>query len=294
MTNAVIDMSSAESRARHYKEITSLYSDNGFQRIKRHWVYQERAPLMRGVAVTSVIAGAVAGAATGKKAGELAVQTYFSDDLKDDDVKMQVGRYVGAVVGGTTGAAASLYLYIFLVERTNQFSNWKEMKISHALKEFITLNYSEDVILSQHCCAVSLFPMTIPARTPAGVYYDLEFILNCPRVVNQDHMIRDPLRNPNFSEDAIVIDFERGVLVNKRIRYLLRADVAQLGVDSPLRASLMQQIAEVDVIIKNHYESAKEVIEVKRRAEALTGNDYLTELGRFFAECGASIEHDLW
>jgi hypothetical protein len=206
---------------------------------------------------------------------------------------MRAGRYVGAAVGGATGAIASTYLWIFLIERTDQFSNWKEMKITHALKEFITLNYADDAVLTEHCYAVSLFPMTIPARTPSGVYYDLEFILNCPRVVNNDNMIRDPFRNPNFLESEIVVDFERGVVVNKRIRHLLTADIEQLGAGSPLRASLVQQVAEIDVIVKNHYESAKEVIETKRRANELTGEAYLVELGRFFGKCGESIEQDL-
>ncbi|HEX4839471.1 MAG TPA: hypothetical protein VFU89_03395 [Rhabdochlamydiaceae bacterium] len=293
MANAVINMKSPEARARHYKEITRLYTDNGMQRVKRHWAYMERSDLpLKRLAMASIAFGATAGAVAGKEAGELAVQTCFPEDA-DNSIKMKAGRCVGAFLGGATGAVVATYLYIFTTERTDRFTNWKEMMVNHALKEFITLHYSDDVVLTDHCCTISLAPMTTPARTPSGTYYDLEYILNCPRVINNDHMIRDPLRNEPFHEDAIVIDFERGVIINKRIRHLLNTDIAALGVGSPLRSSLIQQVAQIDAIIKNQYNSAKEVIEAKRRSNELTGSAYLTELGRFFTRCGETIETDL-
>jgi hypothetical protein len=293
MANAAINMGSPEARARHYKEITSLYTDNGFQRIKRHWTYLEKSPKpWQTIATASIVGGATAGTVAGKETGELVVQTYFPEDA-DNSIKMKAGRYVGAFLGGATGAVVGAFLYISLVEKTGRFADWKEMKISHTLKEFISFNFADDKVLSEHCCTISLFPMITPARTPSGAYYDLEYLLNCPRVANEDDMIRDPYRNESFQENAIVVDYERGAIINNRIRHLLNADIAALEVDSPFRPSLEQQVAEVKAIIRNHYESAKEVIEAKRRNNELSKDAYLAEVGRFFETCDDSIEQDL-
>lgn len=284
-----------ESRAQHYRDITNFYTGQGFKAINRHWVYQAQlGPDIQKVVLTSISAGAAAGALAGKSAGETLIETYFPDeDLKSNSLKMRAGRWIGIFLGAATGAVVTTYLYITIVENTDKFKAWREMKISQALKEFITLNYSDDVILEEHCCPISLVPMTIPARTPSGVYYDLEYILNCPREVQNDNVIRDPMRNPSFREDAIVIDYERGILINKRIRHLLQSDMARLGEDSPLRDTLGEQITAIERIIRNHYDSAKEVIEEKRRANQLSAEEYLAELARFFASCGESVEQNL-
>lgn len=288
-------VSTLEARAQHYKNLTSFYTGKGFKAIDRHWVYKdELSPNMQKFAITSISAGTMTGALAGKSVGEMVVETYFSDeDLKSDSVQMRAGRWIGTCLGAAVGAVGSMFLYITIIENTDGFKTWKEMKLDQALKEYITLNYSDDVVLQDHCCPLSLVPMTIPARTPSGTYYDLEFILNCPREVQNDDMIRDPMRNPSFHENAIVIDYERGVVVNKRIRHLLQEDMAQLDADSPLRGILIEQITAINRIINNHHESAKEVIETKRRSNQLSTEEYLAELSRFFASCGESVEQNL-
>jgi len=291
----VMNMATPATRATHYREITGLYTDNGFQRIKRHWAYlgDSSSPVSKTLVATTISGATVAGAIAGKSAGELVVQTYFADspsDLKDDSLKMRAGRYIGAFFGGASGAAASIYLYIACTEQTDRFSTWRTMKLSHAMTESILLNYGDDAVLTEHTCPVLLAPMKVPARTPTGSYFELEVLLSS---IDNNGMIRDVHRNPPFREDQIVVDFERGVIINKRIRHLLMADLAQLGADSPLRSTLLKQLAEVTPFIQTHWTSAKEVIEAKNRAGVLIDDAYFEEQKRFFGKCGATIERDL-
>lgn len=286
-------LNTSEARAQHYRNITSCYTDNGFKAIDRHWVYKEElSPNMKKTAIASITAGALSGLVAGGKVGEEMAEVYFYDeDLKKDSLKKQLSRWIGAALGAATGAAISTVLYMVVVEKTDGFKVWREMKINQAFKEHIILHYSDDTVLQQHWCPISLVPMTIPAKTPSGVCYDLEWLLSCSR--EEGKKIRDPNRNPSFSEDEIVIDYERGVVINKRIRQLLQEDKDQLASDSPLREVLSEQITAINKIILKHYNSAKEAIERRRSSNQIPIEEYLAQLTNFFDRCGKSVEDNL-
>jgi hypothetical protein len=299
MSGAVMVMSASEVRAQHFQRETSLYTGQGIQRLQRHWAFlRQSSPPVKGIAAASIFGPAAAGAVAGKDLGEAVVQAFFSNEgEKDDSLKVKAGRYIGAFFGGLCGAAGGAYVYMTGVEQTSQFEIWREIKIYQTLKESTSFNYSEDPILREHCCPISLFPMIVPviSPTPGKTCYELEQLLgNSQRQSDDEKIIIDPCTNTyTYHEDSLVIDYERGVLVNKRIRHLLRTDLAQLPKESPLKEVLNKLIAEVDEIIKNHYDSARSVIEAKRESGELDQTAYYTELQRFHAKCGFTKENDL-
>lgn len=298
MSGAAIVMSPSEVRAQHFQRETSLYTGHGIQRLQRHWAYlkEPSSPLpVKGIAAAAILGSAAAGAEAGKELGEALVQALSSENERDGSLKIRAGQWIGRLVGGAAGAAGGAFLYMTGVEQTSQFTMWREIKIYQTLKDSTSFNYAYDPVLKEHCCPLSLCPMIVPAisPTPNKTCYELEYLLsNCKR--QSEGIIIDPCTNIyTYHEDSLVIDYERGVLVNKRIRHLLKTDLAQLPKESPLREVLNKLIAEVDEIIKNHYDSARSVIETKRESGELEQTAYYTELQRFHAKCGFTKESDL-
>lgn len=300
MSGATIVINPSEVRAHHFQKETSLYTGNGIHRLQRHWAYlkEPSSPLpIKGIAAAAILGSAAAGAEAGKELGEAIVQALSNENESDSSLKMRAGRWIGRLVGGAAGAAGGAFLYMTGVEQTSHFAVWREIKIYQTLKESTSFNYSEDPILREHCCPLSLFPMIVPAiaPTPGRTCYELEYLLsNSKRKLDNKKIIIDPCTNIyTYHEDSLVIDYERGVLINKRILRLLKDDLAQLPTDSPLKEVLSKLITEVEEIIKNHFNSAKNAIEHKREVGELEQTAYFAELQRFHAKCGFTKEQDL-
>lgn len=299
MSGATIVISASE-RAQYFQKETSLYTGNGINRFHRHWAYlkEPSSPLpVKGIAAAAILVSAAAGAEAGKELGEAIVQALSNENERDGSLKMRAGRWIGRLVGGAAGAAGGAFFYMTGVEQTSQFAMWRDIKIYQTLKDSTSFNYAYDPILKEHCCPLSQCPMIVPAisPTPNKTCYEFEYLLsNCKRQSGDEKIIIDPCTNIyTYHEDSLVIDYERGVLVNKRIRHLLRTDLAQLPKESKLREDLNKLIAEFDEIIKNHYDSARSVIEAKRESGELEQTAYYMELQRFHAKCGFTKESDL-
>lgn len=198
-----------------------------------------------------------------------------------------VGCGIGFIAGGAIGGC----IYMTFTEYSPSFQQWRKDCIEESIKLAITFSYCEDELLQHFTCPVSLCVMDVPTHTPSGTFYDMTFILNCPRDSNGN--IKDPNRNGSFSEAEVMPDFERSFVIHKKIQTLLRADLAALATTEEVGTIVHQQLAEVEKAAENRYENGRALIENRRRTKVITHEEYKAEIAEFERLFGTDWENEL-
>lgn len=283
-------VSLASDRAQYFRKVSALYTENGWDRLKRHWQYirtpHREATTASGVALVFIVGGALLGAKTGKKIGN-----EIGKLVTNNPQKAQFGGDIGTGVGFFVGAGAGGYLYMTTIERSQYFEKWRVARLDDKIKEAITYSYSDDEILTNFTCPVSLCVMDIPARTPSGGVFDYSYLMNCPRESNGN--IIDPLRNPSYPEQNVLPDFEMSIVIQKRALFLMKTDIEHLGNAPLLKQALMNQLKEIEQNRANRYENAREFIEERRRNKVVSPMEYKAEIAEFEHLFGENPEQDL-
>jgi hypothetical protein len=278
------------ARAQYYQQVSSLYTNNGWDRIRRHYAYIRTPDLATQNGMTTALScisfNAFIGAKVGKKIGT-EVERFVYHDLKSGEVGGLIGSGMGFVAGGAFGG----YVYMTLTERHPSFERWRKDCIEETIKLATTFSYSDDELLQHLTCPVSLCVMDVPVHTPSGIFYDMTFLMNCPREPNGD--IKDPNRNPSFSEKQAIPDFERSFVIHKKLQALLRADLSEASTNQEVSSVIQHQLAEIDKATENRYENGREEIEARRRAKTITHDKYKTEMEEFEKVFGSDWEKDL-
>jgi hypothetical protein len=133
--------------------------------------------------------------------------------------------------------------------------------------------------------------MDVPTHTPSGIFYDMTFIMNCPR--EQNGNIKDPNRNGSFPEAQAKPDFERSFVIHKKIQTLFRADLVALANTQEVGTVVRQQLAEVEKAAENRYENGRGLIENRRRTKVITHEQYKVEIAEFENLFGTDWESEL-
>ncbi len=178
-----------------------------------------------------------------------------------------------------------------LTEKHPSFEKWRNDCLISSVKIAITLSYSENEFLQNFTCPVSLCVMDVPTHTPSGIFYDMTFLMNCPRESNGN--IKDPNRNPSFPAIKAMPDFERSFVIHKKTQALLRADLLALATNDDLGSVVHQQLVEIEKALENRYENGREIIENRRRTRAVTHEQYKIEIAEFERLYGTDWEQEL-
>lgn len=276
-------------RAKHYQQVSSLYTNNGWDRICRHYTYIKTPGLAAKndpVTATALISVcAFGGAKLGKYIGSEAEKAIYR--CKQGFVGGMIGASVGFVAGGAVGGCA----YMIFTDHNPSFQKWRKDGLTESVKLAITFSYCEDELLQHFTCPVSLCIMDVPTHTPSGIFYDMSFIMNCARESNGD--IKDPNRNASFPESEAMPDFEKSFIIHKKIQSLLQSDLAALANTEEVGAIVHKQLAEVGRTVENRYENARQIIENRRRTKAISHGEYKMEIAEFEGLFGTDWEHDL-
>ncbi len=95
-------MTTALQRAQHYQQVSSLYTNNGWDRIRRHYAYIRTPGLATEnsipTALTCISLSAFAGAKAGKKIGA-EVEKFVYQDPKVGDFGGMMGCGIGFIAG---------------------------------------------------------------------------------------------------------------------------------------------------------------------------------------------------
>lgn len=281
-------MATSIERAHYFRQVSALYTNEGYDRIKRHWKYcnakeSESSP---SAAITFVIGGAILGAKIGQELGKQIEKAIVQDSTEGD-----VGGIIGGSVGLTLGACSGGYAYMHLIECSGNYKKWKSLGLDNSIKQSITYNYSSDDTLKNFCCPVSLCIMDVPAYTPSGVMYDFTFLINCPKEANG--YIKDPNKNASFHENNIIIQREMAFVIQKRVCVLMKKDVEQLNSDPLLKASLENQIKNAENSISHCYEHARKLIEKRRKEKTTNSMEYKQEIQDFEKLFGVDESQEL-
>lgn len=268
-------MTTAVARAKHFQEVSSLYMNHGRARLQRHWAYwkTEELETSRTAVATCLISGLVIGAKSGQLLG-----SQVEKILTKEETEGELGGVIGGLFGGLFGMAGGLYAYVNLVELTPQFQEWKSFCLDNAIKEAITDNYSNDDILKDFCCPLSLCVMDIPVYSPSGTLYDGDCLAKCSRT--SDGKIKDPKNNPPFHESELLANFEMAFFSQKRASFLMTSDIQNIG-NCELKEVLENQLKNTQVKMKQRYEKAREFIETRRKDKIISHAQYKEELNAF-------------
>ena len=279
------------SNIEQYHKISMFYENNSIDRFNKHWVYinfgstQER--ICNYIQAGGFIFGkAIIGQKVGSYIGENTSKIYSIDETIQG-----IGKFFGGVIGSIGGGSLGLYNYISFQEDSSQFKKWKKLALQNSINESIIIEFSCDPILKNFICPVSFCIMETPVYTPNGKFYDMLFILNCEKDING--FIKDPLRNEPFQGKDLLLDFEKSIVINKRIQFRLKNNLRDNNKEVSLQEILKNIIDEKYKKIKSEYEICREFIEIKRKQKLITIEEYREEI-RFF-ECifGESYEDDL-
>lgn len=278
----------ALQRAQYYRQISSRYTQGGVERVKRHLEYGESPETISSAtaAVTTILMTGLIGAKAGKEIGKSLAKTFVSHETDGD-----LGSYIGGGTGFIVGACTGAYLYMTAIEETANYKAWVKLKIDNTIQESITLSYSNDPILANYCCPVSLCIMNIPAYTPSGGLYDFAFLLSCPH--DLEGKIKDPNRNASFHENEIVLDIEMAFFIKKRIQFLIKKDLEYLRNDPEIKKSLEKELRDIEKTMVLAYEKARDKIEERRRSKIVTPEAYENEMLEFKNIFGADENKEL-
>jgi hypothetical protein len=263
-------------RTNHFRQVSAFYTNDGYDRIKRHWKYvnDKDTDVSLTAPITFVVSGAITGAKIGHEIGER-----FGKTVVQESSERKFGGFIGGGLGFLLGAGMGGMTYIKLIEQSVNYKKFITIGVDNAIKESITYNYSGDSILENFCCPVSLCVMDFPAFTPSGVLYDYAFLINCPRETNGH--IKDPNKNLSFHEDKILIHFELGFVIKKRIKFLMAQDIQSLINNPILKASLEKEYIKIERACTPLYEEGRSVIEERRRGKIINNLEYQKEIREY-------------
>lgn len=279
LTLIPFSLRSSDERVLYYKNISTRYTNGGWDRIKRHWEYikypDSDSPLSMKTAAISILTGAFMGAKLGYKIVE----------DSDSSLNTVIGTIFGLITGGVGGG----YIHGILTERSQSFERWKDFKINETLKEALTFSYSDDRILEDFICPISAGMMDVPSRSPSGAVFDY---ISLASLVNENNMIADPYRNPSFHLNEIKLELEMAIVIQKRCKNLIIADREKLNNPDLLR-TIDNLFLEIETIISERYEKGRERIEDRRKDKIISHEVYKKEIEEFEELFGVNDEVDL-
>jgi len=270
---------SSDERVLYYKNISARYTNGGWDRIRRHWEYIKYPDSDSSFSITSAIISIATGAFMGAKLGYKIVE--------DSDSSWNL--VIGTIFGFITGGIGAGYIHGIITERSQSFERWKDFKINETLKEALTFSYSDDRILENFTCPISACMMDVPCRSPSGTVFDY---IALSSLTDENNMIADPYRNSSFHLNEIKLDLEMAVVIHKRCKKVIEEDKSNLH-NQDLSTSLDSLFLEIETIISERYEKARENIEDRRKHKIVSHEVYKKEIEKFEELFGINDETDL-
>jgi hypothetical protein len=230
---------------------------------------------------TSITSGGATGAWVGASIGGKAS---FEGNHK-------LGMKVGMVVGGVIGIIFGAFGYLKITERRHIYQQWLERKKETTIYSEAFFQYANDPILKNFTCPLTCNIMLEPAVTPNGYLVEYGVIIQSPKASN-GHVVCPFTRN-TYSEIAILKDFERALLINKRALKVISSDIQQAEADQNVLHALEKHKAGLKAAVDICYQNCLDWIEYRRKSGTISFKECQAERESFANIFGQAPESEL-
>jgi hypothetical protein len=263
-------------RAQYFMNVSAKYTNGGYARLERHYEYSTSPEAIAGTraAITTILGTGFLFSKTGQIIGK-----GLGKMIAKDETDGHLGSYIGGGTGFVVGVCTAGVVYLKVIESTESYQNWVNFKLESSVKASTTYSYSNDPILENYCCPLSLCIIDIPVYTPSGTLYDFDFIDNCPRTPN--NLIKDPSNNPPFHHNDLKTQKELAFFIKKRLHFLVKKDLEQMQGNPEVTEALNKQLVHVQKWLAPTYEMARKVVEDRRKNKVTSPQEYKQEIEEF-------------